>query len=244
MNPRAPLDPRLLEALSAYLDGKLEGAERSSLEGRLKRGEALRAQLEELRAVRESLRSLPALKPPRPLTLSPAQAGASARRPGAITSRRMAFASALAALAFVAMTSLDVFSRASLVGGAAAPQAMPVAESVRSSDGAEAGAEQTLQEPLPAMNPTHMESATGARAAPTGISSPTAPPPAKGECYANPGDSNAADRCGLTNGPVPSPTPGLAALPDFPTAAPYLEGFLGLSAVLLAVLAFVFRKRG
>jgi hypothetical protein len=249
MTPRAPLDPRLLEALSAYLDGKLEGADRSALEKRLAREEALRARLAELRMVRESLRSLPALKPPRPLTLSPSQAGSSARRPVAFASRRMAFASALAALAFVAVTSLDAFSRASHSG--AAPAAAPAAESVKAADGVGAGPEetppllaapkQTPRAPLPTVQSSR-EVATEAPSTPWEIPYPTEPP-AEDECNGEPGAAEAEGRCGVPGQSEPSPTPELAATPVLHAAASFLEVFLGLSAVVLAVLAFAFRKR-
>ena len=57
MNPKERLDPQLLETLSVYLDGRLEGAEKAALEARLNKEESLRRELEELRSVRDSLRA-------------------------------------------------------------------------------------------------------------------------------------------------------------------------------------------
>ncbi len=247
MNPRAPYDPRLLEALSAYLDGKLTGAELAGLEEQLKRDESIRTQLSELRAVRDSLRSLPPLKPPRALTLSPAQAGTRVRRPGAFSSRRMAFGSAFAALAFVVVMSFDVFSRGSLMPQAArltAPEVMPVSEAPQEVDSTGEGfsAEPTLMAPPTTVYPTQESARNGGIVEPTIILSPT-PPAETVVCNADLGANKAVEGCKLTNGLITPPTSRAFSLPDFQSLAPYLEGFLGLSAVLLAVLAFALRRR-
>jgi hypothetical protein len=253
MNPRAPLDPRLLEALSVYLDGKLTGAELAALEEQLKRDEDLRTQLSELRAVRDSLRSLPTLKPPRPLTLSPAQAGAPLRRSGWFSSRRMTFASAMAALAFVVVASFDVFLRGSLMPQAArlaAPEAMPVSAPEQTVDSGGEGfnkapttaAGPTLMAPQATANATSETARGGGTVEPTIILSPT-PQVIQDECDANPGANKAVDRCGLTNSFSATPVSEPFSLPDFRTLAPFLEWSLGLLAVILAVLAFVLRRR-
>ncbi|HEY5118997.1 MAG TPA: hypothetical protein VII90_06035, partial [Anaerolineales bacterium] len=122
MNPPERLDPQLLEMLSAYLDGRLEGAEKAALEARLNKEENLRRHLAELRSVRDSLRTLPLLKPPRSLALTSALAGKTAGKPAVFSPRRMAFGSALASLAFVCVLSLEVLSRGAFLPAASAPR--------------------------------------------------------------------------------------------------------------------------
>lgn len=256
MNPRPPLDPRLLEALSAYLDGRLEAAERTALEERLKKEEDLRRHLRELRAVRDSLRSLPVLKSPRLLTLTPAQAGAPSRRPAAFSPRSMAWGSALASLAFVAVLAVDVFSRGfSFMGAATQP---PALEMMSSPEAAAADESQ----------PVEGRSVAGAMATPstappgTAVSTPPAtkplappqiaPEPTVGAtpateaieegCGVHLFGNKAVDQCRETTGVPSEKERPFFTLPDFQTATPYLEVFLGLTAVLLAVLAFVLRR--
>ncbi len=65
------LSRRDWERLSAYLDGQLSPRVQARLAARLEEDADLRAALENLRATREALRSLPALKAPRNFTLSP-----------------------------------------------------------------------------------------------------------------------------------------------------------------------------
>lgn len=60
---------RLMESLSAYLDGALDGAERDALERHLATCETCRAELAELRRVGALLRSLPEPALPRSFTL-------------------------------------------------------------------------------------------------------------------------------------------------------------------------------
>jgi anti-sigma factor RsiW len=257
MNPRTTPDPRLLEAISAYLDGTLEGAERTALEQRLEQDEALRSQLSELRAVRDSLRALPVLKSPRPLTLSPAQAGVAVRRPAAFSPRPMAWGSALASLAFVAVVAVDTFSRGFLMGaapGATAPLGLQAAE-IESVDDAQpmASGGGTAAEATPPMAPLSppdrgSATATGTEAPPAMGAGPAAdrtPPPAAAadECGGQPYANKAVGRCEWTADSVSESEQPSFSLPDFHTAAPYLEGFFGASAVGLAVLAVVLRRR-
>ena len=71
----SPLSERDLELLSAYLDGALAEPDRVALEERLAREESLRVALDDLRANRQLLRSLPLLKAPRSFALDPAVYG-------------------------------------------------------------------------------------------------------------------------------------------------------------------------
>jgi hypothetical protein len=255
MTPRAPLDPRLLEALSAYLDGSLEGAQRAALEGRLAREADLRRELEELRAVRDSLRSLPELAPPRPLTLSPARAGIAARRPALFSPRVMAWGSALTSLAFVAVAGMDVFSRGFFLRGAAtqaAEYAQPLALEAEAADAqmAAGGSEKAAATPSESMPGRNFAPPTET---PPGAETHTPPAPAADSAAATEGEDNGcgqqlngnqdAERCEWTGEfPTESEQPSFS-LPDFPAAAPYLEGFFGISAVLLGAGAVILRRR-
>jgi len=68
-----PLPPEEFELLSAYLDNALTTRQRQALEARLAASPELRAQLDDLRAMRAMLRAAPALKPPRDFRLDPAR---------------------------------------------------------------------------------------------------------------------------------------------------------------------------
>ncbi len=250
MNPRAPISPRLLEEVSAYLDGRLDGAEKAALEQRLARDENLRRQLAELRTVRESLRALPPIKPPRALTLTRAQAGEPVRRADWFSSRRMALGSALAAMAFVVVMAADLFSRGFALGAAsprvesfAAPAQFELADQAGPGNG-EATAPPVAAQPtggLPAptaSGPTEKLGGGGESPTPTGTLAPIEPPTVR--CGEPSAANKAAERCSLT---LPEQPPQTFSLPDFPMLAPYLEVFLGMAAIVLAVLAVISRRR-
>ena len=253
MNPRAPLDPRLLEELSAYLDGRLDGAEKAALEERLVRDENLRRNLSELRTVRELLRALPPIKPPRALTLTRAQAGEPVRRFDWFSSRRMALGSALAAMAFVVVFGIDLFSRGSMPGAAsprvesfAAPAQLQSADKAALGSG-EATAPPVAAQPqatggLPSSTATGPREKTGAgeNETPTGEPPPVEPQPES--CGAPSIANRAVDKC-ATEAFLNEPPPQPFTLPDFQTLAPFLEGLLGLTALLLAVFAIIARRR-
>ncbi len=94
--PVNPISPADLDALSAWLDGQLPAAERAALEARLAAEPALRAELDDLRAVVAALHQLPPLRAPRDLTLTPAQVQARPTRHVAVFP---AFVSGLSAAA-------------------------------------------------------------------------------------------------------------------------------------------------
>ncbi|MCL4236932.1 MAG: hypothetical protein KJ047_01680 [Anaerolineae bacterium] len=71
----SPLSERDLELLSAYLDGELAAPDQGVLEERLAREGDLRSALDDLRASRQLLCSLPLLKAPRSFALDPAVYG-------------------------------------------------------------------------------------------------------------------------------------------------------------------------
>lgn len=118
------LPRRDLEKLSAYLDGELNPAQAANLEARLQGDPSLAEALDEMRATKRALGSLPMLRPPRNFALTPEMAGLREPRRAYPVLR---LASALAMLAFMATCGLDVlgvFSRG-LALGASAPAARP-----------------------------------------------------------------------------------------------------------------------
>lgn len=66
---------RLDERISAYLDGTLPGRDRERLESRMAGDPALRAQVRQMRAIRQAMRRLPRRRAPRNFTLDAAQVG-------------------------------------------------------------------------------------------------------------------------------------------------------------------------
>jgi hypothetical protein len=256
MNPRTPIDPRMQETLSAYLDGHLPDAERSVLEKRLRHEEDLRRQLDELRAVRDSLRSLPVLKTPRPLTLPARPAGVSSRRLGLFSQRPMAWGSALASLAFVVVLAADVFSRGSVFMAADTQPAAPamlqapgagLADESEPSigDTAGAGGGETPRMAPRAATAAESAPATFAEATPAMPPAPNAEPVTEqtGEgCVAQLTAEKSAERCAAVEEDAPAAERLSFSLPGFQTAAPFLEVFFGLSAILLAGLAFLRRR--
>ncbi len=98
------LSTRDLELLSAYIDGELSARGLARLLSRLDREPGLKQALEEMKAVVQQLGSLPEVPLPRSFTLTPEAAGIRSR-PRAYPVFR--FATALAAIAFVALVGLD-----------------------------------------------------------------------------------------------------------------------------------------
>ncbi len=101
------LSTRDLELLSAYIDGELSARGLARLLPRLDREPGLKQALEEMKAVVQQMGSLPEAPLPRSFTLTPEVAG--------IRSRPRAYpvfqlATALAAIAFVALVGLDTIT--------------------------------------------------------------------------------------------------------------------------------------
>ncbi len=127
------------EALSAYLDDALSPAERRRVEAELAQDAELRAQMAEMRAWQQQLRTLPNRSVPRNFVLDPASYSLPRREPLGRAYPALRVATAMAAIMFV-------IALGALLGGVstttmpAAPAAMEVAQS-----GAEA---QTVVEEL------------------------------------------------------------------------------------------------
>jgi anti-sigma factor RsiW len=106
-----------LERLSAYIDGELSQADVAELEARLSSDPDLRRALLELRSVVNAARSIPAKRLPRSFILSPEMV--SARR--GIRFPVLQLASALSALAFVVLFSVDLMGTPASVQRAIQP---------------------------------------------------------------------------------------------------------------------------
>ncbi|MGB2895305.1 MAG: hypothetical protein WBB65_03960 [Anaerolineales bacterium] len=101
------LPTRDLVILSAYLDGELSARDLARLLARLEREPELAQVLEEMKAVVKQLGSLPEASLPRSFTLTPEEAGIRSR---SRVYPVFQFATALAAIAFVALVGLDTFT--------------------------------------------------------------------------------------------------------------------------------------
>jgi hypothetical protein len=106
MNELGNLKSSDLKLLSAYVDGECSKRQAEKIESRLRAEPELRQALEELRATAALLRSLPEVKPPRSFALTPEMVGSRKKQPYPV----LRLATALAAIAFVAMVGLDALS--------------------------------------------------------------------------------------------------------------------------------------
>jgi len=109
-----------LEALSSYLDGALLAADAARLEQRLSSEASLRSALDDLRLTRRVLRLTPSVAVPRNFMLTAAQAGLRRRHSAQPAIR---WAAALATVAFLAVSGLDLLMASPMQLGAAAPAA-------------------------------------------------------------------------------------------------------------------------
>ena len=119
---------RNLEALSAYLDGELQGNERAQIEKMLEQDKDLKVWFEELKRTRLVLRNIPTLRAPRNYFLTPAMVGQTGKPSWAFPVFR--FASAFAALLLVLLFLGDYFVFQSSV--ISTERSMLVADSLQS----------------------------------------------------------------------------------------------------------------
>jgi hypothetical protein len=119
-NLRKSDEEKTQEALTAYLDGALTPGEKRDFEQRLAADEALRADLEQQRLVKQSLGALPRLRAPRNFTLDPALYGRP--QPAGRLYPALRTATVLAAILFVVLLSVDLVGTLGPVGLAGAPQ--------------------------------------------------------------------------------------------------------------------------
>lgn len=130
------LSPKDWQQLSEYLDGQLSSRDQNRLEQRLRERADLREGLEELRQTRVLLRSVRMQRAPRNFTLTPAMVRQSRPSIWRELVPVLNFASAMAALALVAILALQLL-----------PGALPAATS------REAGAQPTTAAAAPAAAP-------------------------------------------------------------------------------------------
>lgn len=98
--------------LSAYLDEELSAARRRKVEEHLRRCSLCRAHLAELRALKQTLGSLPEAAAPRSFALTPEQARSPRPRPAyaaGLLYPALRYAAAIAAVFFFAFVAADVF---------------------------------------------------------------------------------------------------------------------------------------
>jgi anti-sigma factor RsiW len=97
------------EALNAYLDNALAAAERQRLEQQLGQDARLRAELQQLRVLKQQLAQMPRRRVPRNFTLDPAVYGRPQRQPLLQLYPVLQGATALAALVFILVLGLGFF---------------------------------------------------------------------------------------------------------------------------------------
>jgi anti-sigma factor RsiW len=100
---------RRRESLSAYLDGALSARQRGQLEEQLAVDTELRRELQQIRAVKESLSRLPRARAPRNFTLDPALYGKPVRQPAIELYPVLRAATVVTAIMLVAVVSLQFF---------------------------------------------------------------------------------------------------------------------------------------
>ena len=221
MSGPSRLSTRDLERLSATLDGQLAPGEAAGMEARLQDDSALRETLEGLRQTKAALRSLPSLRPPRSFTLTPQMVGIRPRRPAYPALR---LATAIATVAFMIVTGLDVLTQglSRFALGAAAPA--PAAEQVML--GAAPELEGTAVEESPPLErsvagetPTTLP-ALQAFAEDAQAATPTSPVGYGGGMPSQETQAGTPDGIG-GGGPLPTPAPGVGYPPsETPTATP------------------------
>lgn len=98
------------EAVTAYLDGTLNNRERQQFEQEMAQDAALRAQVEQLLLIKQSLRQLPQRDVPRNFMLDPAAYGRPARQPWVQAYPVLRTATALAAFFFIFAIAAGIFT--------------------------------------------------------------------------------------------------------------------------------------
>ncbi|MBI4314537.1 MAG: hypothetical protein HY679_01280 [Chloroflexi bacterium] len=210
---RFPSSDRDREQLSAYLDGNLSASDRAAFETRLTANPALQSALDDLRNIKTRLGALPVVKAPRNFTITPAMIGQSARR-ASTWLPALNFATAIAAVLFVAVVAGNVLGRSGTVSTAApAPAAeVSLAEAPVNADTAAATAEPpvALQAPVvPAATESAAEPSTGTAGVGAGGGG-------EGDAPAAAPATSAAQKQTATETGVPTPE-GLLRVADTPT---------------------------
>lgn len=109
-------EEKRLETLNAYLDGELSARERRHFEQELEQDAALRAELAQLRQVKQGIGQLPRARAPRNFTLDPAVYGRPQPQPAYELYPVLRVATALAAFFFIIAVVLDLATPAGGLG--------------------------------------------------------------------------------------------------------------------------------
>ena len=137
-------EEKRLETLNAYADGELSARERRQFEAELAENAALRAELAQLRQVKDGVRQLPRARAPRNFTLDPAVYGRPQPQPAYELYPALRVATAVAAFFFIIAVVLDLATPA---GGLGQPLA---AVSHEEAPAAEVGVAQEAADAAPA----------------------------------------------------------------------------------------------
>ena len=127
MRHRPTAEDKRQETLSAYLDNALTPDERTRFEQQLAREPQLRTEVEQLRALRLQLRSMPHRRAPRSFALNPAAYARPKAQPLLPLYPVLRGATALTAFLLVFVLALGVFRGQFAAGGVEAPVAAEVA---------------------------------------------------------------------------------------------------------------------
>jgi hypothetical protein len=152
------------EELNAYLDGELQGRAREQFEARLAVDPALRAELAQLRAVKQGVAQLPRLRAPRNYTLDPAAYGRPAAARGASLYPALRLATVLTAFLLVLAFGLEIVPGTQTAGDTA-EQPVALVETATEEVAVEDAAETTLMEASAAPAPEEAEEPTARTAA-------------------------------------------------------------------------------
>lgn len=220
MRNRGTAGDKQQETLSAYLDNALTPDERTRFEQQLARDPQLRAEVEQLRALRLQLRSLPHRRAPRSFALNPAVYARPKAQPLMQLYPVLRGATALTAFLLIFVLALGVFRGQFAAGGVEAPITTEVAMSETADTAAQEAvpAAAEIEESAPAMEPaSEPENAAAGGAAPE-LEMPPAVTEAPVEAAAEESSQGALAPEGT---PVPVPEGDLAVeTAAEPTASP------------------------
>ena len=203
--------------LSAYLDGELTGREKAALEQRLQKDAQLRSELNQMKATRAMLRSLPRRKVPHDFSLTPEMAKAAQKNTWWPMFGYASLASALVAIVLLVVQILPGTMFTQGVLQAAKPEAGMAAESVMANDQAAASPEVIFWGGLQQYAPMiAAEGKGGAGGVGGGALDITAIQP-----YAQP-EAPAAESAAL---PQATEAPVMGLMQEQPTASPEAEAF-------------------
>ncbi|PLS81393.1 MAG: hypothetical protein CYG59_06040 [Chloroflexi bacterium] len=206
------------ELLSAYSDNAVNVLERRRAEEYLQRCAACAQELRELRMMRELLRELPTIQPPRSFTIDPARAP----RPRWLLFPTLRLASLVATLLLIAVLGVDGFNAGINPGASSstAAQQSPQmfsrsagttagGETVTLSEGTTGAATGAAPEALPMASTAAAGGATTGGAAAEASAAALAPPAASAEAAPAASGASASQAAPLPEAAIPAPAPPL-----------------------------------